>query len=105
MAWRSGRYLFSRPSISQGQQMTQEFQLDHFVIAVANLDAAILDYEKLGFTVSTGGRHTHAPTRNALVYFQDGAYVELIEWMQPARGEKWYERVVLREEGIIDFAF
>lgn len=84
--------------------MTTPLQLDHFVIAVKDLGAAIRDYEKLGFTVSPGGRHTHAPTHNALVYFQDGAYLELIEWLQPAAGEKWYERLLDRGEGVIDFA-
>lgn len=84
--------------------MSVHFQLDHFVVAVQDLGAAVQDYERLGFTVSPGGRHTHAPTHNALVYLQDGAYFELIEWLQPAEGEKWYERLSSRGEGVIDFA-
>ncbi|BBQ03578.1 hypothetical protein BSFA1_87060 (plasmid) [Burkholderia sp. SFA1] len=84
--------------------MSKPFRFDHLVVAVHSLEAAVLDYRRLGFNVSTGGRHTHAPTRNALIYFHDGAYIELIEWVNPASGEKWYERLARRGEGVIDFA-
>lgn len=54
------------------------FSLDHILIAVHDLDAATLDYQALGFTVIYGGRHTSGSTHNALIYFSDGSYVELI---------------------------
>ncbi len=84
--------------------MNSSIRLDHLVIAVHDLESAARDYTRLGFTVTPGGRHTHAPTRNALVYFDDGAYIELIQWLEPARGEKWYERLSHAGEGIVDFA-
>ncbi|WP_144141008.1 VOC family protein [Paraburkholderia sp. BCC1884] len=84
--------------------MISSIRLDHIVIAVLNLETAVGDYTRLGFNVTTGGRHTHAPTRNALIYFDDGTYLELIEWLAPANGEKWYESLGRSGEGIVDFA-
>lgn len=85
--------------------MSVSFQLDHLVIAVTDLQHAIEDYRQLGFNVIPGGRHQHAPTQNALVYFADGTYLELIEWTAPAPGEKWYEHLTRHGEGLVDFAF
>lgn len=85
--------------------MGVSFLLDHLVIAVCDLSQAINDYKRLGFNVILGGRHLHAPTQNALVYFSDGVYLELIEWTAPALGEKWYERLTKHGEGLVDFAF
>lgn len=85
--------------------MSVNFQLDHLVIAVTDLSRAVEDYAQLGFRVVIGGRHQHAPTQNALVYFLDGTYLELIEWTAPAPGEKWYERLTQHGEGLVDFAF
>ena len=48
--------------------------IDHIVIAVADLDAAVRDYTALGFTVLPGGEHPRG-SRNALVVFADGAYL------------------------------
>lgn len=84
--------------------MTTSFSVDHFVIAVNDLPAATASYTRLGFNVTPGGRHTHAPTQNALVYFEDGSYFELIEWLAPAEGEKWYEALGRHGDGLVDFA-
>ena len=84
--------------------MVSPVRFDHLVVAVHDLEAAANDYAQLGFNVTEGGRHTHAPTRNALIYFEDGAYLELIEWLRPANGEKWYECLRGAGEGIVDFA-
>ncbi len=53
-------------------------KLDHVIIAVNDLDAAMEDYRALGFTVSYGGRHASGTTHNALICFQDGTYLELL---------------------------
>lgn len=53
-------------------------QLDHVVIAVHDLDAAIQDYRDLGFTVMRGGVHANHATHNALIAFSDGTYLELL---------------------------
>jgi catechol 2,3-dioxygenase-like lactoylglutathione lyase family enzyme len=53
-------------------------QLDHVVIAVHDLAAAMRDYGQLGFTVVRGGVHANRATENALITFEDGTYLELL---------------------------
>jgi catechol 2,3-dioxygenase-like lactoylglutathione lyase family enzyme len=81
------------------------FALDHVVIAVRDLAAAIDDYRALGFTVTPGGRHPPPRTSsNALVVFQDGSYLELISWDPPNPAERWSSLLREHGEGIVDFA-
>ncbi len=54
------------------------FKLDHVIIGVPDLDAAMADYRALGFTVNYGGRHASGATHNALICFSDGTYLELL---------------------------
>jgi catechol 2,3-dioxygenase-like lactoylglutathione lyase family enzyme len=77
--------------------------IDHIVILVNDLAAAIDDYTKLGFTVMPGGEHTGGATHNALVIFADDAYLELIAFKRPAPEHHWYRQAAIGE-GIIDFA-
>ena len=44
--------------------------VDHIVVVVPELEAAIRSYAELGFTVVRGGRH-NIGTHNALVAFAD----------------------------------
>ena len=53
-------------------------QLDHVVFVVRDLQAAIADYRRRGFTVTPGGEHADGLTHNALVPFADGSYLELV---------------------------
>lgn len=78
--------------------------IDHVVIAVARLGDAIASYEHAGFTVVEGGRHPGRPTRNALVVFGDGAYIELITYEAPAPQERWWRVLSAHGEGLVDFA-
>ncbi len=57
--------------------------LDHVVVFVVDLDAAADDYRALGFTVVPGGVHAGGATRNALVPFADGTYLELLAPARP----------------------
>ena len=66
------------------------FRLDHIVIAVADLDSAIADYRKLGFTVFPGGTHHGGASQNALVVFADGSYFELIAYLKPSPDVRWF---------------
>lgn len=79
--------------------------IDHIVIAVNDLDTAIANYTEAGFTVTPGGVHTGGLTHNALVAFADGAYFEIIAWIDPANtpANTWFRRL-LHGEGLIDFA-
>ncbi|HET7729657.1 MAG TPA: VOC family protein [Usitatibacter sp.] len=80
------------------------FRLDHVVIAVHDLARAVEDYRALGFTVQMGGRHPGRTSHNALVAFEDGAYLELIAWPEPGPAERWYNVLTAHGEGFMDFA-
>lgn len=77
--------------------------LDHLVILVSNLEAAVADYAALGFTVTLGGTHADGATHNALIAFQDGTYLELLAFLRPAPEHRWW-RFAETGEGLIDFA-
>lgn len=51
-------------------------QFDHAVIVSSDLDQTIEDFQSLGFHVEPGG--FNGPTKNALIMFSDGCYIELI---------------------------
>lgn len=78
--------------------------IDHVVVAVSDLDRATADYRQAGFTVVEGGRHPGRPTRNALVVFEDGAYIELITYESAAPQERWWRALSAHGEGLVDFA-
>jgi len=75
--------------------------IDHIVIAVRDLGAAVAGYRKLGFTVVPGGRHPVA-TENALIAFADGAYVELLAFWEPGADHRWWQPLQ-RGGGLVDF--
>jgi catechol 2,3-dioxygenase-like lactoylglutathione lyase family enzyme len=52
-------------------------QFDHLMHWVPDLDAAMQDYQGLGFTLQPGGEHPGVGTRNA-AWRIDARYVELI---------------------------
>lgn len=63
--------------------------IDHLVVVVPDLDTAIANYTALGFTVMPGGRHPIG-SHNALIAFEDGAYIELLAFYAPNPGHRWY---------------
>jgi catechol 2,3-dioxygenase-like lactoylglutathione lyase family enzyme len=75
--------------------------IDHVVILVTELDAAVESYRRLGFTVAPGGRHNVA-THNALIGFQDGAYLELIAFWEDAPKHRWHRFLALGG-GLVDY--
>jgi hypothetical protein len=60
-------------------------RLDHLVILSSHLDRAVSGYEGLGFAVTPGGEHADGLTRNALIPFKDGSYLELVAFVDPER--------------------
>jgi catechol 2,3-dioxygenase-like lactoylglutathione lyase family enzyme len=62
--------------------------LDHVVIVVPDLDAAMRRYAALGFTVAPGGRHSTG-THNALIGLAAGHYIELLAFLQPDPQHRW----------------
>ena len=73
--------------------------IDHLVIVVPELEAAVASYRGLGFTVVPGGRHPIG-THNALIAFADGSYLELIAFFEPNAQHRWYQR--LQQGGGLD---
>jgi hypothetical protein len=65
-------------------------QIDHVVIVVNDLDEAIEDATAAGFAVTPGGEHTLGQTRNALIAFQDGTYVELLAFVSGSPDGRHY---------------
>jgi hypothetical protein len=80
-------------------------RLDHLVILVQDLDNATNDYERLGFRVTPGGEHADGLTRNALVPFRDGTYLELVAFIDAENDQDnvWGWRKFLPHEGLIDY--
>lgn len=64
--------------------------IDHLVIVVPDLSAAIERYQQLGFSVVAGGRHTTTGTHNALIGLADGSYIELLAFYQPNPQSPWW---------------
>ena len=79
--------------------------IDHLVIAVRDLAQASDDFAQAGFTVTPGGTHTGGATRNSLVGFADGSYLELIAFAEPDREQEhvWWPRF-RAGEGTVDMA-
>ena len=75
--------------------------IDHIVIAVSNLEAAMKSYEQLGFTVVPGGRHP-VGTYNGLISLADGSYIELISFYRDSPQHRWW-KPLQRGEGLVDF--
>ena len=80
-------------------------RLDHLVILVRNLEIASADYGRLGFVVTPGGEHADGLTRNALVPFEDGTYLELVSFLDPEAptDNVWGWRRFVPHEGLIDY--
>lgn len=80
--------------------------LDHLVILVDDLAQAVADYQALGFSVAPGGTHADGLTRNALVVFADGTYLELIAFVDPTdtRDNVWgWRQFISSGGGLIDY--
>src|SRR3954454_8828451 len=83
-------------------------RLDHVVIAVRDLDAAIARYDALGFAVTAGGRHVGRGTHNAIVRFGLD-YLELISVYAAAEATHPAPATLVRyleahEGGLVGFA-
>ncbi|PHH92364.1 hypothetical protein CDD83_7742 [Cordyceps sp. RAO-2017] len=82
--------------------------IDHIVVLVphATLEA-LPDRLRDSFVVAPGGRHADGLTANKLILFQDGAYIELIAFVDGVdpgrrRRHRWGQ---LRESSVVDWAY
>lgn len=71
-------------------------RLDHIVIAVRDLDDAVVRYRALGFDARPGGRHTGRGTHNAIIRFGLD-YLELVSVYSEA------EARAAGRSGLVDF--
>ena len=80
--------------------------LDHVVLVVLDLEAAVAEHQGRGFAVTPGGEHAGGLTHNALVGFEDGSYLELIAFhdLAAAQGKHSWAPVAERGGGWADFA-
>ena len=81
-------------------------RLDHAVILVRDLERATRDYQELGFGVTPGGEHADGLTKNALIPFRDGSYLELVAFVDSddPRDNAWGWRPFLSAgRGLIDY--
>ena len=77
--------------------------IDHLVIISADLEHAVADATRAGFTVVPGGTHADGATHNALIAFADGSYIELIAPTNGVEGRthRWFARLV-QGGGLVD---
>lgn len=75
--------------------------IDHIVVVVPELEGAVSQYQALGFTVVPGGKHPTG-THNALIGFEDGAYIELIAFYEPTPEHRWWQPLQ-QGGGLVDF--
>ena len=80
-------------------------RLDHVVFVFRELQFAVDDYRRRGFTVTPGGEHSDRITHNALIPFADGSYLELVGFRDLSRSatHRWWN-VAANGGGIADFA-
>lgn len=59
-------------------------QLDHIIILVSPSDFEnVPSWLSDNFTIIEGGTHTKGTSRNKLIIFKDGTYLELFSWVDP----------------------
>jgi hypothetical protein len=80
-------------------------QLDHVVFVARDLQAAIDDHRRRGFTVTPGGEHADHVTHNAVIPFADGTYLELVGFHDLSRSvtHRWW-KIAADGGGLADFA-
>jgi hypothetical protein len=80
-------------------------QLDHVVLVARDLNSAIADHRRRGFTVTPGGEHADGATHNALIRFGDGSYLEIVAFRDNARAltHRWW-KIAADGGGLADFA-
>ena len=80
-------------------------QIDHIVVLVGNLADAVTGAAEAGFTVVEGGEHAGGETRNALISFRDGSYIELLAFVDPdASGSHYFAERFRVGTGLAGFA-
>lgn len=78
-------------------------QIDHVVMVVNDLDEATRSFSERGFNVIEGGEHSFRKSRNVLITFQDGSYVEIIAFLEDGpKDDPWWQ-LLQKGEGWVDW--
>lgn len=88
---------------SPGMKTESPWGIDHVVVLVHDLDAAIEKWRADGYTITPGGVHAGGQTHNALVCFADDSYVELIAFRDANKTNHRWGRY-RNFPGVVDYA-
>nr|WP_290665364.1 VOC family protein [Ardenticatena sp.] len=75
--------------------------IDHLVVGVPSLEAAVDAWQSAGFHVVEGGIHAGGLTHNALIVLEDGTYIELLA---PTNAVRWSALRAAARVGLLDGA-
>jgi catechol 2,3-dioxygenase-like lactoylglutathione lyase family enzyme len=78
--------------------------IDHTLVGVRDLEAARVDWQRLGFTVSPRGRHIGWGTATYCIMLEQG-YIELLGILDPRQFTNGLDRFLDRREGLLGLAF
>ncbi|SFU21188.1 VOC family protein [Mesorhizobium sp. YR577] len=82
------------------------FAFDHLIILVHDLEAAVRDYEALGFTVQQREDSVEGSMLNRFICFADGSYLLLSTFAEPAKAAAHrVGRYLASGEGWADYSF
>ena len=78
--------------------------IDHTLVGVRDLEAARAAWQKLGFTLTTRGRHIGWGTGNYCIMLEQG-YIELLGILDPAQFTNNLDKFLAEREGLLGLAF
>jgi catechol 2,3-dioxygenase-like lactoylglutathione lyase family enzyme len=78
--------------------------IDHTLVGVRDLEAARAAWEKLGFRLTSRGRHIGWGTGNYCIMLEQG-YIELLGILDPAQFTNDLDKFLAEREGLLGLAF
>ena len=78
--------------------------IDHTLVGVRDLEAARAAWQKLGFTLTSRGRHIGWGTGNYCIMLEQG-YIELLGILDPAQFTNDLDKFLAEREGLLGLAF
>jgi catechol 2,3-dioxygenase-like lactoylglutathione lyase family enzyme len=78
--------------------------IDHTLVGVRDLEAARAAWQKLGFTLTSRGRHIGWGTGNYCIMLEQG-YIELLGILDPTQFTNNLDKFLAEREGLLGLAF
>lgn len=90
-------FIFSIILLNQCMSYAQSIKIDHVIALVTDLDSAVAEYERQGFTIKPGRLHKNGLI-NAHIKFSNGSSLEIMSLQGKAKDEtaKTYEDLLKR---------